>query len=337
MKTNILYLNKSPYENGKISGEFFKERVIINLEHINNVLLDEIIKNKIIYHFDRLKKEYPNYYEETIGKADGLGIDRLTYFAIMCPEITDINFEHCTTIMFKKDNGNFIISHNEDDDYIEGNFCLSKVRINDDNWFVTNDMYNMPFGNGTSWNSYGIVKTINYCHDDNINLDNYSRYYLQRHISESESIDDLINRCKEMKVASGFHVNAIDINSNIAVSIEVYSNGIDVEYIDDYYIHSNHFIHKDYLKNPKIDNGSNSIFRLKKVKELFESNNKDLNSIKNILSYRSKENKFDNSILQTMNDPYITIFNFSFDTESKNIIYLNNYTNDEKIKLQYDL
>ena len=183
----------------------------------------------------------------------------------------------------------------------------------------------------------GIVKTINYCHDDNINLDNYSRYYLQRHISESKSIDDLINRCKEMKVASGFHVNAIDINNNIAVSIEVYSNGIDVEYIDDYYIHSNHFIHKDYLKNQKIDNGSNSIFRLKKAKELFESNNKDLNSIKNILSYRSKENKFDNSILQTMNDPYITIFNFSFDTESKNIIYLNNYTNDEKIKLQYDL
>ena len=37
--------------------------------------------------------------------------------------------------------------------------------IDDNNWFVTNDMYNMPFGNGISWNSYGIVKTINYCHD----------------------------------------------------------------------------------------------------------------------------------------------------------------------------
>lgn len=337
MNTNILYLNKSSYENGKISGEYFKERVNIDLEYINNVLSDDAIKNKIIYHFDKLKTEYPNYYEETIGKADGLEIDRLTYFAIMCPEITDINFEHCTTIMCRKDNDNIIISHNEDDDYIEGNFCLSKVRIDDENWFVTNDMYNMPFGNGISWNSYGIVKTINYCHDDNINLDNYSRYYLQRHISESKSIDDLINRCREMKVASGFHVNAIDINNNVAVSIEVYTNGIDVEYLNEYYIHSNHFIHNDYLVNQKTDSGSNSIFRLNKAKELFESNNKDLNSIKNILAYRSKENKFDNSILQTIDDPYITLFNFSFDTENKNIIYLNSYTNNEQLELQYNL
>lgn len=337
MKTDILYLNNSPYENGKLSGEYFRKNVIINLEKINNVLLNNDIKNKIVSQLDNLKNEYPKYYDETIGKADGLGIDRLTYFAIMCPEIVDINFEHCTTIMCKKDNGNFIISHNEDDDYIEGNFCLSKVRIDDENWLVTNDMYNMPFGNGISWNSYGIVKTINYCHDDNINLDNYSRYFLQRHISEAMSIDDLIKRCKEMKVASGFHVNAIDINNNVAVSIEVYSDSIDVEYIDDYYVHSNHFIHKDYLVNQKTDSGSNSIFRLNKAKELFESNNKDLNSIKNILAYRSKENKFDNSILQTIDDPYITLFNFSFDTENKNIIYLNSYTNNEQLELQYNL
>ena len=284
-----------------------------------------------------MKNEYPKYYDETIGKADGLGIDRLTYFAIMCPEITDINFEHCTTIMCKKDNGSFIISHNEDDDYVEGNFCLSKVKIDNDNWLVTNDMYNMPFGNGISWNSYGIVKTINYCHDDNVYINNYPRYFLQRHISEATSIDDLINRCREMKVASGFHVNAIDINNNVAVSIEVYTNGIDVEYINEYYIHSNHFIHKDYLVNQKTDSGSNSIFRLNKAKELFESNNKDLNSIKNILAYRSKENKFDNSILQTIDDPYITLFNFSFDTENKNIIYLNSYTNNEQLELQYNL
>ena len=267
-KTNILYLNKSPYENGKLSGEYFKNNVKIDIETIKNLLLNDSIKNKIKIQFNNLKKEYPKYYDEVIGKADGLGLDRLNYFAVLCPEITDINFEHCTTIMCKKDNGNYIISHNEDDDYIEGNFCLSKVMIDDNNWFVTNDMYNMPFGNGISWNSYGIVKTINYCHDKNTNLDNYPRYFSQRHIAEAKSIDDLISRCKEMKVASGFHVNAIDINNNIAVSIEVYSNGVDAEYIDNYYIHSNHYIHKEYLNNQKTDNGSNSIFRLNKAKEL---------------------------------------------------------------------
>lgn len=335
MKTDILYLNNTPYENGKLSGMYFKKNVIIDLEKINNILLDNNIKNQVIKQFNNLKNEYPKYYDETIGKADGLGIDRLTYFAIMCPEITDMNFEHCTTIMCRKDNGNFIISHNEDDDYIEGNFCLSKVKIYDDNWFVTNDMYNMPFGNGISWNSYGIVKTINYCHDDNVEINNYPRYFLQRHISEAKSIDDLIKRCKEMKVASGFHVNAIDINNNIAVSIEVYSYGIDVEYIDDHYIHSNHFIHKDYSLNQVTDNGSNSIFRLNKCNELLKY--KAMNEIKTILSYRSKENKFENSILQTKEDPYMTLFNFSFDTDNKNKIYLNNYINNEINELKYDL
>lgn len=336
-KTNILYLNKSPYENGKLLGEYFKNNVKIDIETIKNLLLNDSIKNKIKIQFNNLKKEYPKYYDEVIGKADGLGLDRLNYFAVLCPEITDINFEHCTTIMCKKDNGNYIISHNEDDDYIEGNFCLSKVMIDDNNWFVTNDMYNMPFGNGISWNSYGIVKTINYCHDKNTNLDNYPRYFSQRHIAEAKSIDDLISRCKEMKVASGFHVNAIDINNNIAVSIEVYSNGVDAEYIDNYYIHSNHYIHKEYLNNQKTDNGSNSIFRLNKAKELFGKSNKNLDDIKNILNYRSDENKFEESILQTKDDPYITLFNFSFDTENQNTIYLNSYTNNEIIKLKYDL
>lgn len=140
-----------------------------------------------------------------------------------------------------------------------------------------------------------------------------------------------------MKVASGFHINAIDINNNIAVSIEVYSNGVDVEYIDNYYIHSNHYIHKEYLNNQKADNGSNSIFRLNKAKELFGKSNKNLDDIKNILNYRSDENKFEESILQTNDDPYITLFNFSFDTENENTIYLNSYTNNENIELKYDL
>lgn len=335
MKTEILYLNKSPYENGKSSGEYFRDKVDINLEIFESLLKDINIKSRITALFNKLKEEYPIYYDETIGKADWLGIDRLTFFSIRCPEITDTDFEHCTTIMCKKDNGKFIISHNEDWEYIKGDFCLSKVKIDDNNWFVTNDMYEMPFWNWISWNSYGIVKTINYCHDDNLNTDNLPRYFAQRHLTEAKSIDDLIKRCEEMKVASGFHVNAIDINKNIAVSIEAYSNGIDVEYIDDYYVHSNHFIHKDYLNNPETDEWSNSIFRLNKCKELFGE--RTMEWIQRILSYRSEENKFENSIFQTTDDPYITSFNFSYDTDYKNFLYLNNYVNDEVLKLDYNL
>lgn len=70
MKTEILYLNKSPYENGKLSGEYFRDKVEINLEIFESLLKDINIKNKITSLFNKLKQEYPIYYDETIGKAD---------------------------------------------------------------------------------------------------------------------------------------------------------------------------------------------------------------------------------------------------------------------------
>jgi hypothetical protein len=143
----------------------------------------------------------------------------------------------------------------------------------------------------------------------------------------------LINRCNEMKVASWFHVNAIDRNNNIAVSIEVHSDGIDVKYIDDYYIHSNHFIHDDYLNNQKEDIWSNSIFRFNKSKELFWENTMEW--IQKLLSYRWQDNQ--DSILKRNENSHMTLYNFSYDVDNKNVIYLNDYINDEKFELEYDL
>lgn len=338
MKTTILELNKTPYENGKKSGEYFKNIVNSDIKKKLELIDKEpALKDKCKKILLTIKDKYPKYYDEIRGKADGLNIELLHYFSIMCPELSEINFEHCTTIMCKKDNGKFILSHNEDDDYLDGNFCLSKVKIDDNNWFVTNDMYNMPFGNGISWNSYGIIKTINYCHEENIKPEYIPRYFSQRHISEAKSIDDLINRCQKMKLASGYHVNAIDINKNIAVSIEVYNENIDVEYINDFYVHSNHYIHKKHLNNQLVDTGSNSIFRLNKSTELLKQSKRNIASIKNILNYRDINNKFEKSIFQNKTDPYITILNLTFDVENKNDILLDVYVNNEHFKLDYNL
>ena len=314
-------------------------RLLQNLKEIEEKLYtDDSIKKAVEFQFNKLKNTFPKYYEEIIGKADGLKIDRLVYFSIMCPEIMDLNFEHCTTIVYKKNNGKFMISHNEDDEYIDGNFCLSKVKIDDENWFITNDMYNMPFGNGVSFNSYGIVKTINYCHDENWVIDYTPRYFSQRHIAESSSIDDLIKRCKEINNASGYHVTAIDINTNVAVSIEVYNDTIDVVYINDCFVHSNHFLRGKYSNKLSLDMGSNSFFRYSKAKEMLLNNSiKSLIDLKDILDYRSKDDTFFESILQTKNDPYETIFNFSYDTENKEELFFDVYALGEKVSLDYDI
>ena len=336
MKTKILYLNKEAYNNGRTSGEYFKEIIKENIQYYEEKLYDEEYRNQVIKLINRLRKEYPKYYDEIRGKADGADVNFIQYFAMMCPELSKIQ-SHCTTIMCKKSNGNFIISHNEDDDYQEGNFAISKINVSND-WFITNDIWNMPFGNGFSWNSSGIIKTINYTYEPNVNCENLPRYFSQRHISEAKSIEDLIKRARELRPASGYHVNAIDVKKNIAVSIEVYPDDIDIQYIKDYYIHSNHYIHGKYKNNIQTDKGSNSVFRLKKANQLFtQLDNINLSNIKNILNYRSKEDKFENSIFQTQGDPYITGMNFSFDPDLNKEIKIYIYLNKEILILDYEL
>ncbi|MBR5290452.1 MAG: hypothetical protein IKU28_05615 [Erysipelotrichaceae bacterium] len=335
MKTTILTLNQTPYENGKASGEYFKS--VLNPEILKDTPLKKRpeLKEKCIHMMHRLQKEYPDYYDETIGKADGLGMDRIEYFSIMCPELFNFGFEHCTTIITKKENGHFVLSHNEDDNYIEQNFCLSKVYTDEQNWFMTNDMFNMPFGNGISYNSHGIIKTINYTHEEDVHPDELPRYYGQRHISEASSLDDLIERCKEMKTGSGFHVTAIDTNTLKAISVEVYPDSISIIPVENWYVHTNHYIHNQHKDNPKTDKGSNSIFRLHKALELIQDAEKTVDSIKQILNYRSSENRFDNSILQTTDDPYITLFNFTVDTETLDYVLLDVNVTHEQLRLDY--
>ena len=284
---------------------------------------------------EKLKNEYPTYYEETRGKAEGLGVELINYFSILCPELLNLNADRCTTIICRQDSGSFLISHNEDDDYIEGNFAFSKVYDEDGNWFVTNDMYNMPFGNGPSWNNHGIFKTINFCHEDNFNYDNLPRYFAQRYITEASSIEDLIKRCEEFKCASGFHVTALDINNNIAVSVEVYSDGIDVEYIDDWYIHTNHYIHGEHRNSPSQADGASSIFRLEKAEELFEDAERDMLDIMMILSHRG--NDYSDSIFGKKGETMMTLFNITFDVDTGDFITLGVYSDPAVYMLNYDM
>ncbi len=336
MKTDFLNLNGTPYENGFRSGQYFKSKLDSDLFRQTPLSDKPHLKEACIDMMNKLQKEYPDYYEEVVGKADGLGMNPIDYFSIMCPELFSFGFEHCTTIIAKKDNGHFILSHNEDDRFISNNFCMSKVYIDENNWFMTNDMYNMPFGNGISYNSYGIVKTINYTHDESIMPEYLPRYFGQRHISQAKSLDDLIARCKEMKTASGFHVAAIDLNTMKAASIEVYNDTVSIIEIDDVYVHSNHYIHNQHQYNQITDSGSNSIFRLNQARKLMETAKKDIESIKEVLRYRSPENHFDTSILQTKEDPYLTLFNFTIDTEYSETLYLDVNVTDEQLTLHYN-
>ena len=155
----MIKLDKGPYENGKISGLFFKNRIKPIIPDYSGH------ESEIQKQANNLKEQFQFYYEEIRGKADGLGISLIDYFSIMCPETAAQNIDECTTIISKNSDGRFILAHNEDDNWINGNLCLARYTNPDGSWFFTNDMWNMAFGNGVSWKRHGIIKTINYFHD----------------------------------------------------------------------------------------------------------------------------------------------------------------------------
>ena len=90
MKTTILDLKNSAYENGKLSGEYFRNKV--DVKEIESYVNTEI-RETCLPILRQLQQEYPIYYEEVRGKAEGLHMDLVDYFTILCPELSKMHKE----------------------------------------------------------------------------------------------------------------------------------------------------------------------------------------------------------------------------------------------------
>lgn len=303
----------TPYEIGCQSGSLFHGTVKIRMDDITAFMKNCPEETEhALSEFEKMKYDYPVYYEETIGKADGLGVDRNAYIMMMHPEILQRHSDACTTIMNVRSDGSIVLAHNEDDIWQENNFALVRVHT-EDGWFITNDMYNMPFGNGICINSHRIVRCINYCHDHA--GEGYSRYFVQRHLAMVKDIDDLKRRTMEMKPASGFHVNLIDEKVSQAYSIEVMKDRTSIHNVRHTAVHANHFVHELHKKQWYYDTSGNSVFRYETAKDEIEKTvHPELDDMQEILNMHT--DTWQTSILQCHDIPNRTIFRFACDTNS---------------------
>lgn len=309
-KIQIRDLRGTPYQNGCLSGSYFRDRVRIEVDDIVSFMhaFPECCK-QMQYQMAQLKNDIPSYYEETIGKADGLGIDRDVYMMLMHPEIMQEGHESCTTIMVRNTDGTFSLCHNEDDIYRKGNLAFVRV-FTEDGWFITNDMYNMPLGNGILIHESGLVRSINYCYDTGHS--GISRYYCQRHIAGAGTVNDLKTKAMEMTPASGFHVNVIDPACHIGQSIEVRSDGIFCRDVSSFLVHTNHYMYglqeNMYCQQP----GGNSIFRYDAVMEQMKKHTEwTVEMMSGILDQHTDDPM--TSIFQCHSDDNRTLFRFCYD------------------------
>ncbi|MGE4282888.1 MAG: C45 family autoproteolytic acyltransferase/hydrolase, partial [Clostridia bacterium] len=340
MKNSIRFIevSGSPYERGKAAGRMFKDSLgLITPKYL------KMLKTPALYQqMNRVRKKvintFPSYYQEICGRADGADICQDTYFLMMCAEILGEG-TGCTSVVYKRPNGSILLAHNEDDNFTIENSCITKCST-ESGWFVTSDFHTMPFGNGFSWNSHGIIKIINYCRPVKINPEGIPRYLAQRHISEARSIPDFIERCSLPDRASGYHAIVLDTNTHTAVSVEVTADSISIQDIHDVYSHTNHYIHQQIYSEKSLEEaGSTSSFRLNKAHRLLNEaisdkvNNLGINDVIKILQYRG--HSFQDSILAVPGDPYVTFATFAIDTAEKQTIQINFYITKENIQINY--
>lgn len=315
------------YDMGYAVGKEFKDYLQKSIEKYEEKFKIKNVYENVKSMEEKLKKQFPKCLEEIYGRADGANVSRDATLLMFFPEIFR-KIDGCTTVILKKENGNFLFSHNEDDRYNINNVALVKYKYSD-YWIVGYTMAEKLTGSSFAFNSYGLVFSSNYIFDTKINLNNISRYIMVRDVMNSKSIEEAIEKLKNSQVASAFSLNILDINKNIAVNIEKDIEEIYVTNIEDRYARANHFTSKEYILP---EDRKSTKFRDEKSNELIklvDSKNAKIEDLINILNYEIDD--YNESIFKDpkkYNDKSITVANFSCDNDLKNICikdYLGDY------------
>lgn len=316
------------YDMGYAVGKEFKDYLQKSIEKYEEKLKIKNVYENVKRMEEKLKKQFSKCLEEIYGRADGANVSRDATLLMFFPEIFR-KIDGCTTVILKKENGNFLFSHNEDDkNYNINNVALVKYKYSD-YWIVGYTMAEKLTGSSFAFNSYGLVFSSNYIFDTKINLNNVSRYIMVRDVMNSKSIEETIEKLKNSKVASAFSLNILDTKKNIAINVEKDIDEIYVTNIEDRYARANHFTSKEYILP---EDRKSTKFRDEKANELIklvDRKSASIDDLLNILNYETDD--YNESIFKDPKkypDKSITCANFSCDNDLKKICikdYLGDY------------
>jgi hypothetical protein len=300
------------------SGIMFKEFIVQKIGQLREEI-DFIKSNGRLYKvYEKVLKVFPDYICELKQKALGSGVDYMDLFALYCQELLELG-SGCSTILYRRRNNEVLIAHNEDDNFVEGNSALTVV--NNGSLKEANcDYFDSPFGNAFSWNSYGIVITINYVYTENPDILGIPRTFIPRFAMESVSLENAIERMNMIKeiISSGYSLNILDTKTNNACNIEISKGIVVVHYLEKQLVHTNHYLSPEMPDYKKVDEGSSSIFRSEKLNSLLnEKMDFELCSLQRNLSYRGAN--YDDSVIRTDEDSHITGYQFLLSTKDKRI------------------
>lgn len=325
----ILELKGNDYEIGKKIGKTYQKYLKDLVKKNKDKILDhqkELIKLKRF-----IKKDYPNIYNEILGRSDGARINIEEMIYILSPEFS-FKEDGCTTIMIKDNNKDIYFSHNEDEfDFKKDNTFLAIYNYDDYSLigYITPDLL---LGSTFTINSYGLLFSSNYLFPNEINKNNISRYILERYLIDCKSISEVKRKLKSIDVASPFSFNVVDTKKKIAYNFEKDLDKLYEYELKDRYARANHFI----LKKGKIKSSKSSSFRQLKTKELVKKLDKKkltLNKLLKIMNYQTKDYYKSIFLKPGRLKNSKTVANISYSSKD-DIVYIKDYLSNKEIKIE---
>ncbi len=243
----IIHVSGSNYDIGFQTGKRFRD-------HINSVLTSSTIlrlnKAKDQKHPEWLDKLYnqsneifPQYIQEIKGIADGAGID--------FRDALIHNFRHClssvdgcVTVVFKSPQ-KIILGHNEDyEPAIGENSYITIAHLENQTRFLALTNAGSIPGNAWGFNSHGLVFSLDSLPplpNPSQNL-GFPRILLDRHILESQTLDEAIMRAKMYPPRSGtMSYTIISMKEFRGINIETTSTETSLTEIANLFYHANHY------------------------------------------------------------------------------------------------
>ena len=238
----------SNYDFGFSLGESFSKEIVLRIGHdvdMQRLISEfgEAARNPLYYYFVATHEEhFPEYMDELRGISDGSGVpfdqmfisqlkQEFTYYLNETEEVNKLlqKDDHCSDVIWCCQTGDIYIAHNEDASIYDVNSTVLVEAINGVNGgpgFTALVYLGQTPSNAFGFNTKGVVFTMNKLSPKYPYTEGVGRVFVGRSLLDSNGFEDAINiATQKWKLIAGHNYQIGLANSDMAVSIEVASNG----------------------------------------------------------------------------------------------------------------
>jgi len=263
------------YQHGKALAIEIEQSIKLRYEHLKhnlNIDFEEAIQEALKY-LPNAEKYFPEYIEEIEGISEGAQIPFENIFFIqVASELAFRPLVHCSafavTAKYVRE-GKVLIGQNMDSMPSYRNYFVFHIKTKGKPEIL---MLAIPGVIGyLSLNQLGLAHVFNtLTHRGPGWKYGVAHYFVQRKIHEMKSVKECAEFIKELPIASSANYLISDGEGQI-MDLEVSTEGVREIYSDKMLVHTNHFLHEDFIHYKESLKGlESSKFRLNRMTNLIE-------------------------------------------------------------------